>query len=98
MVVIRSPRRRQLVVKGALVTREQVRAARAWLNWSQAELSAKSGVSKRSIAMYEAGWTVPYDDTLEKLRHTLEAAGVRFHFVGMVGQGISFHRGGESSS
>jgi transcriptional regulator with XRE-family HTH domain len=88
----------QLMVNVALVTREQMRAARAWLNWSQDELSAKSGVSRRSIAMYEAGRTLPYDDTLEKLRHTFEAAGVRFHFVGMVGQGISFHPGGESPS
>ncbi|MGM4977987.1 helix-turn-helix domain-containing protein [Tardiphaga sp. 619_E2_N8_4] len=86
------------MVNGALVTREQMRAARAWLNWSQDELSAKSGVSRRSIAMYEAGRTLPYDETLEKLRHTFEAAGVRFLFVGMVGQGITFDSGGEEPS
>lgn len=78
------------MVNGALITREQVRAARGWLHWSQDDLAAKSGVSRRSIAMYEAGRRLPYDDTLERLRHTFEAAGIRFHFAGMVGQGISF--------
>lgn len=78
------------MVNGALITREQVRAARGWLYWSQDDLSAKSGVSRRSIAMYESGRRLAYDDTLERLRRTFEAAGIRFHFVGMVGQGISF--------
>lgn len=78
------------MVNGALITREQVRAARGWLYWSQDDLSAKSGVSRRSIAMYESGRRLAFDDTLERLRRTFEAAGIRFHFVGMVGQGISF--------
>jgi transcriptional regulator with XRE-family HTH domain len=76
----------------------EVESRKGARNWSQDELSAKSGVSRRSIAIYEAGRTLPYDDTLEKLRYTFEAAGVRFHFVGMVGQGISFHSGRENSS
>lgn len=86
----------RLMVNGAVVSREQVRAARAWLNWSQDDLSERSGVSRRSIAMYEAGRTLPYDDTLEKMRQTFEAAGLRFHFVGMVGRGISFEPAGNS--
>jgi predicted transcriptional regulator len=77
------------MVNEPFVTREQVRAARAWLSWSQDDLSEKSGVSQRSIARYELGQSVPYEGTLRKLRSALEAAGIRFHFVGMSGKGIS---------
>jgi len=41
--------------------------------------------------MYEQGRTVPYDETLTRLKIALEAAGIRFHFVGMLGTGISRH-------
>lgn len=78
------------MVNGPAVTREQMRAARAWLSWSQHDLSVRSGVSQRSIAMYEAGRALPYDGTLEKLKQAFETAGIRFHFVGMAGRGISF--------
>ena len=78
----------QLMVNEPVVTPAQVRAARAWLSWSREDLSAKSGVSQRSIARYEQGRSVPYDDTLAKLKATFEAAGINFHFVGMSGTGI----------
>ena len=71
-----------------MITPAQLRAARAWLQWSQDELSAKSGISKRSIARYELGKTVAHSETLTVLRHALEAAGIRFEFVGMTGKGI----------
>jgi len=77
------------MVNEPAVTPAQVRAARAWLSWSQDDLSAKSGISQRSIARYEQGRSVPYDDTLMKLKAAFEAAGIRFHFVGMLGTGIS---------
>uniref|UniRef100_E6VQ06 Helix-turn-helix domain protein n=1 Tax=Rhodopseudomonas palustris (strain DX-1) TaxID=652103 RepID=E6VQ06_RHOPX len=79
----------KLRVNEPLVTPEQIRAARAWLCWSRNDLSERSGVSPGSIAMYEQGRSVPYDDTLAKLRAAFEAAGIRFHFVGMSGTGIS---------
>jgi transcriptional regulator with XRE-family HTH domain len=66
----------------------QLRAARAWLGWSQDELALKSGVSKHSIARYEQGRSIAYDDTLAKLKSALEAAGIRFHFDGAT-KGIS---------
>jgi transcriptional regulator with XRE-family HTH domain len=71
-----------------VITPAQLRAARAWLQWSQDELSAKSGISKRSIARYELGKTVAHSETLTVLQHALEAAGIRFEFVGMTGKGI----------
>jgi transcriptional regulator with XRE-family HTH domain len=66
----------------------QLRAARAWLGWSQDELALKSGVSKHSIARYEQGRSLAYDGTLAKLKRTLEAAGISFHTDGAM-RGIS---------
>lgn len=60
----------------------QLRAARAWLGWSQDKLALESSVSKHSIARYEQGRSLAYDGTLAKLKATLEAAGIRFHFDG----------------
>ncbi|MGM4905993.1 helix-turn-helix domain-containing protein [Tardiphaga sp. 866_E4_N2_3] len=78
-----------MVNAAAIVTPAQMRAARAWLGWSQDELSARAGISKRSIARYELGRSVPYTDTLVALQRTFESAGIRFEFVGMIGKGIS---------
>jgi predicted transcriptional regulator len=77
------------MVNGPIISPAQVRAARAWLNWRQDDLSANSGVSQRSIARYELGRTVPYESTLENLRTAFEAAGIRFEFDGMSAKGIS---------
>jgi transcriptional regulator with XRE-family HTH domain len=71
-----------------VLTPAQVRAARGWLNWSQEDLSAKSGVSQKSIARYEREHCVAYANTLAKLRGAFESAGVRFEFDGMAARGI----------
>ena len=76
------------MVNDADIASAQLRAARAWLGWSQDELARRSGVSKHSIARYEQGRTLAYDGTLAKLKSTLEAAGVCFHF-GSGTRGIS---------
>lgn len=70
------------MVNDADIAPTQLRAARAWLGWSQDELAIKSGVSKHSIARYEQGRSLAYDGTLAKLKSTLEAAGIRFHYDG----------------
>lgn len=66
----------------------QVRAARAWLNWSQDQLSARSGISKRTIARYESGKTLAHPETIDLIRDVLEGEGIVFQFVGMVAKGI----------
>jgi len=80
------------MVNEADIAPSQLRAARAWLGWSQDELALESGVSKHSIARYERGRSLAYDDTLAKLRAVLEAAGIRFHFDA-VRKGISGSEG-----
>jgi len=63
---------------GPAVQPEQVRAARAILNWSLERLAEASGVHRNTISNCE---TRKYDGEPEKLatiKHTLEAAGVIF--------------------
>jgi transcriptional regulator with XRE-family HTH domain len=67
----------------------QLRAARAWVNWSQAELAKAATVAKTVVNRYEQGHSVPHEESLLKVRGALEAAGVRFQFEGMKGTGIS---------
>ncbi|MGM4963075.1 helix-turn-helix domain-containing protein [Tardiphaga sp. 1201_B9_N1_1] len=71
------------------ITSAQLRAARAWLNWSQEELAAKAGISKRAVVRYEGGASVPHAETSMSLRAALEAAGLRFSFKGMTGTGLN---------
>jgi transcriptional regulator with XRE-family HTH domain len=65
----------------------QVRAARAWLSWSQEDLAARSGVSQTSIARFESERSVPYAETLTSIRTAFEAAGIDF-LQGAAGTGI----------
>lgn len=59
-----------------IITAEQCRAARALLNWSQDELEARSGVSKKTIADFEREAQIPYQKTLLELQFAFEAAGI----------------------
>lgn len=64
----------------SMTTVSQLRAARALLGWSQDDLSARSGVSKPTIARLElgAGELAGYASTRDKVLTALEAAGVAF--------------------
>ena len=66
----------------------QIRAARAWVNWTQDELARRSGVSQKSIARYELELAVPYEKSLAKIRDAFEAVGICFQFEGTVSKGI----------
>lgn len=70
------------------ITAAQLRAARGWLKWSQDDLAERSGVSKSSIVQFELGRSVPYSETIDTLRQTLETAGIEFLFNGNVAKGI----------
>ena len=63
-----------------MVTTRQVKAARALLAWSQADLAKKSDVSEPTIARLESadGELGGRADTVDKICHTLEKAGVEF--------------------
>ena len=63
-----------------LVTTRQIKAARALLAWSQADLARHSGVSEPTVARLEStdGELGGRERTAEKMQKTLEAAGVEF--------------------
>lgn len=58
---------------------EQVRAARALLNWTQQELGEKSGLSLTTIKRMESiGTGRSAAENVDAVQRTLEAAGVVF--------------------
>jgi ribosome-binding protein aMBF1 (putative translation factor) len=60
------------------ITKAQFRAARALLEWSRSKLGEKAGHSLATIQRVEKGGAFVSDDVREKLKATLEAAGVEF--------------------
>lgn len=64
----------------SIITKGQLRAARAMLGWSQEELASRSGVSLPSIKRIEPGddeLSIRLD-TLSKIQSAFEKAGVDF--------------------
>jgi transcriptional regulator with XRE-family HTH domain len=62
----------------AMLTPEQLRAARALIDWSRDELAKKSGVSPNTVWGFEQGHSDPKLSTLNKWQRALEVAGVLF--------------------
>ena len=61
-------------------TAEQLRAARALLDWNQDQLAEKSGIGVATIRRLEgqSGNLRTYSDTLWRLQSALEEAGIIF--------------------
>jgi ribosome-binding protein aMBF1 (putative translation factor) len=60
-----------------MLTREQSRAARGWLDWSQDDLAKRAKVSLSTVRDFEKGKRVPIANNLDALRRAIEAAGVQ---------------------
>ena len=60
-----------------MVTREQVKMARAALGWGVRELAAKAGVAANTISRFENG-SDALGETLRKIRRVFEEAGITF--------------------
>lgn len=56
----------------------QIRAARAMLNWKQAELAEAAGVAESTIKLIERGAVDSRSGTLGKIQAAFEKAGVQF--------------------
>ena len=67
-----------------MISGTQVRAARALLDWSRADLSEKSGVGEQAIMKFENDGAAPLTRTVEKIQRVLEEAGVEFLVTGGV--------------
>lgn len=61
-----------------MVSVQQVKAARALLDWSQGQLAAAAGISLSTVRNFEAGRSKPIPITLNAIRKVLEDAGVEF--------------------
>ena len=73
----------------------QIKAGRALLGWSQAELANRSGIARATVARIEALMILPRLDTVGKLRHAMKESGVVFH-DDEVGNGFSISVSGKA--
>lgn len=62
---------------------EQIRAARAMLDWSQQDLADAADVSKDTVKNYELGHNKPNTQTLERIVTALDMAGIAFSNYGV---------------
>lgn len=60
------------------ITTAQIRGARGILNWSQADLAERTGISATSIGSIENGQTSPRTNTLIQIRKAFEDSGIEF--------------------
>lgn len=60
-----------------MLTPEQSRAARGWLDWSQQELAKRANVALSTVRDFEKGRRVPIANNLEALRRAINAAGIQ---------------------
>jgi transcriptional regulator with XRE-family HTH domain len=60
------------------ITTAQIRGARGLLDWSQAELSRRTGISTTSIGNIESGHTQARESTLSIIRKAFEDGGIEF--------------------
>ena len=77
--------------KIALVTIEQLRAARSLLGWSQSELALRAGLSLPTVKRLEGGFGPRVsDEARSKLRQAIESAGITFIDENGGGLGVRF--------
>lgn len=60
-----------------MLTRQQLKMARAALGWGVRDLAAKAGVTANTVSRFENGADA-YGETLAKLQRALEAEGIVF--------------------
>ena len=75
-----------------MITGGQIRAARAFLNWSGADLAEKVNLSRNTIAKIEQNDAIPSMrlQTMIDLKRAFEEAGVEFIGTPEMGAGVRF--------
>lgn len=63
-----------------MLSPQQSRAARAWLDWSQDDFAKKAGVSLSTVRDFEKGKRNPIANNLLAMQRALEDAGIRLEF------------------
>lgn len=64
-----------------MITPEQSRAARGWLDWTQDELATRANVSLSTVRDFEKGRRLPIKNNLEAMRLAFEGVGVLFDYA-----------------
>lgn len=75
-----------------MVTPEQCRAARALLDWTQADLAERAGVSRSTVRGFENGRHELHRGSAAVIRAALEAAGVVMIDPDEQGPGVRLRR------
>jgi predicted transcriptional regulator len=77
------------LLRGFHVNGEQIKAARALVGWTAADLAEKSGVSYPTVQRLDAtkGQVSGRHETVEAIRKALETQGVQFLKAGQVAAG-----------
>jgi DNA-binding XRE family transcriptional regulator len=75
-----------------MMTSSQIRAARAFLEWSSDDLAGRVGLSRQTIFKLEHAAGVPPSrtQTLMKIKRVFEEAGVEFIGTPQNGAGVRF--------
>jgi transcriptional regulator with XRE-family HTH domain len=83
-----------------VVTTRQIKAARALLGWSQADLAEKSGISEPTVARLESmdGELGGRELTAEKIRAAIEGAGITFINENGGGSGVRLRKRSKEKS
>ena len=73
-----------------MITSAQIRAARALLDWSRADLSTRSGVGASALMRLESSDGIPAGNikTFEAVQRAFEAAGIEFIGTPEEGAGV----------
>lgn len=73
-----------------MITSDQIRAARAMLDWSRDQLSGKSGVGISALMRLESSQGVPSGNikTFEAVQKAFEQAGIEFIGTPESGAGV----------
>jgi len=84
-----------------MIDNRQIRAARALLEWSQADLARAAGMAHSSIKAIENSHSTPRRETLEAIAATFEAAGIEFcppSGVRMKNDVVTVHQGRDATT
>lgn len=76
-----------------MITKEQSRAARGLMDWSQSYLAEKANLGESTVRDFEKGRRVPSINNLAAIRAALEAAGVEFIPENGGGPGVRLRKG-----
>ena len=70
------------------ISSEQCRAARAWLQWSQADLAKRARIGLSTVKEFESDKREPIPNKLAAIRNAFEEAGIYLLFEGDQATGV----------